>query len=144
MANINETYESKYISAPDIKGREVTITIDRVEPAEMQDGTKKLCVYFRGAKKGLLLNKTNAMNIASLYGPETDNWIGQAITIGTSWVDFQGKSTEAIRVRPIQPRGNGPVDHQAPPQHAAQPPARQAEPNAYSQARPDLDDEIPF
>ena len=29
----------------------------------------------------MLLNRTNAMIIASLYGPETDSWLGKAVTV---------------------------------------------------------------
>jgi len=132
--DINQLYPSDYLKAADLQGRDVTVTIERIEVVTMTDGQPKPCVYFKGKQKGLLLNKTNAMNIASLYGPNTDGWVGQPIVLGTSWVDFQGKSVEAIRVRPkrVQPQ-----DHQAP----AQPQQRQA-PAASSDDY--LDDAIPF
>ena len=144
MVDISQVYSGgNYLKAEDLHGREATVTIASAEVVKLDDGMK-VCLYFQGKEKGLLLNKTNSTTIAALYGSQTDHWIGKPITIGMSWVDYQGKQVQAIRVRTIRPLGNGPADHQAPPQHAAQPPARQAEPNAYSQARPDLDDEIPF
>lgn len=139
--DINEIYSGNYLKAADLQGREVNVVIDRVERAEMQDGQIKACVYFQGKEKGLLLNKTNAMNISSLYGSNTNGWSGQPLTLGTSWVDFQGKSVEAIRVRPRAPAMNGgAVDPQAPPGHQ---PQQQAEPQS-APAHPDLDDEVPF
>ena len=60
----------------------------------------KVVVYFKGKDKGLPLNKTNANNIALAYGMETDRWLDKEIILFTAVVDFQGKSVEAIRVRP--------------------------------------------
>ena len=140
--DVNNIYGGGFLKAADLQGREVTVTIDRVELVELDDG-KKLCLHFKGKDKGLLLNKTNSVNVASMYGPQTDGWLGKPVTIGTSWVDFQGKSVEALRIRPRTPRANGGHDYQAPPQHQ---PQRQPAPppQDYAQARSDLDDEIPF
>jgi hypothetical protein len=91
----------------------------------------------------MVLNKTNANNIALAYGEETDDWRDQEIILFEAMVDFQGKTVPAIRVK-------GPVkNRQAPARQMAtaendrdpQPPMRQ---QASTQARPDLDDEIPF
>jgi hypothetical protein len=40
-----------------------------------------MVVYFQGKQKGLVTNKTNANNIAALYGDDTDDWIGQKIML---------------------------------------------------------------
>lgn len=136
--DINSVFPSNYIKADDLKGRDVTVIIERVDVVTMDDKKVKPCVYFRGKEKGLLLNKTNSMNIAEIYGPETGGWIGQPIVIGPSWVDFQGKSTLSIRVRPIRPA--------TPTQHAAAV-AAQAPIPAPAQPNPNADaydDEIPF
>ena len=56
-------------------------------------------LYFRGAKKGMVLNKTNGGRIAEMYGPTTENWAGQPVTV---WfdpsVEYAGKRTGGLRV----------------------------------------------
>jgi hypothetical protein len=84
----------------------------------------------QGKDKGLVLNKTNANNIAAVYGDDTDDWIGGGIQLFPTMVDYQGRSVEAIRVR-VAPR------------KAASAP--QPKPMAESrQTGDDLDDSIPF
>jgi hypothetical protein len=138
--DVNSIYGGGFLKAADLQGREVTVTIDRVELVELDDG-KKLCLHFKGKDKGLLLNKTNSVNVASMYGPQTDGWLGKPVTIGTSWVDFQGKSVEALRIRPRAPQ----PDHQAPAQYQPQPQAAPVHHGAPAPAPAhDFEDEIPF
>lgn len=131
--NVNDAFPSKYIKADDLQGREVTVTIDRVEMENIGQGQnqdRKPVAYFQGKQKGLVLNKTNSMNIASVYGPETSGWTGRQVTLFSAWVDYQGKSVQAVRVRPAFAQGQqAPVAPSArPPQQAPaqMPPARQA------------------
>lgn len=96
---LNDVFPSKYVKAADLKGREVTVVIASVDIEKIGDD-RKLVVYFQGKEKGLVTNKTNANRISLLYGEDTDGWIGKEIMLGTDFVDFQGKSVEAIRVKP--------------------------------------------
>lgn len=103
--NINEAFPSKFLSAEDLQGREITVIMDHVIMEEVGNGNDKKTkpvLYFRGKQKGLALNKTNSTNIAAIYGPNTDTWQGQPVILFTAWVDYQGKSVQAIRVRPGQ------------------------------------------
>lgn len=130
--NINEAFPSKYLKASDLQGGTPTVTIDRVE-MEMMGDDRKMVVYFHGKQKGLVTNKTNANNIATLYGDDTDDWIGQKIMLVEAMVDFQGKSVPAIRIR-------GPKTQQT-----ARPPVRQSSAEmGQRQADPAMDDEIPL
>jgi hypothetical protein len=65
----------------------------------------KPIVFFQGAEKGLVLNKTNANTIAGMYSPETSNWIGKQVTLFPTQVDFQGRQVAAIRVRLVHAGG---------------------------------------
>lgn len=96
---LNDVFPSKYVKAADLKGREITVVIANVEVEKIGDD-RKMVVYFQGKEKGLVTNKTNANRIALLYGEDTDEWHGKEIVLGTDFVDFQGKSVEAIRVKP--------------------------------------------
>lgn len=137
--NINDAFPSKYLKADDLQGREITVSIDHVMMEKVGDDNK-MCLYFRGKQKGIICNKTNAMNIATVYGTDTNNWIGQALILFPAWVDFQGKSVQAIRVRPGQAGGMASGgQQQRQPQNPPQPPQQN---NGNGSA--DLDDDIPF
>lgn len=97
--NINDAFPSNYLKAADLKGNEPVVTISHITTEKMGEDDK-LVLYFKGKEKGVVLNKTNATNIASMYGPETDDWQGKKVKLVVAWVDFQGRSVEAIRVRP--------------------------------------------
>lgn len=111
--NVNEVFPSNYLKAADLQGKEIPVLIDRVE-MESFGQDQKAIVYFRNKQKGVVLNKTNAMNIAGAYGNDTDGWVNQPVVLFSVWTDFQGKSVQAIRIRP------GTVGQQKappPPQH---------------------------
>jgi arabinogalactan endo-1,4-beta-galactosidase len=128
--NINEAFPSNYLKAADLQGRQVLVRMDRVE-YEMIGNDKKLILYFEGKEKGMVLNKTNANNIAHIYGDDTTEWRGAEIVLFEAMVDFQGKTVPAIRVRP--------------PQKKAAPPQRKpAMAEAEGDPRGDMDDAIPF
>ena len=99
---INEAFPSNYLKAADLQDREVTVTMADVKMEKLGDDNRPV-LYFKGKEKGLVLNKTNANNIASRYGDDTEEWFGQQITLYPAMVDFQGRSTEAIRVRIPKP-----------------------------------------
>ena len=102
--NINEAFPSKYLKAADLQGHTVNVTISNVVKEDIGKGEEKLILYFQGKQKGMVLNKTNANNIATLYGPETEEWIGQPIVIFEAMVDFQGKTVPALRIRAPLPK----------------------------------------
>lgn len=133
---ISTAFPSTYLKAADLQGHNVKVTMGHVAMEDI-GGDHKPVLYFQGKEKGMVVNKTNANNISQAYGDDTDNWVGKEIVLFSTWVDFQGKSVEAIRVRPPQPKdmadaAQAPADHQAP----AQP--------AGNGGGVTLDDEIPF
>lgn len=100
---VSDAFPSNYIAASDLDGNNVTVTMKSVELEKVGDDNKPV-VYFKGKAKGLILNKTNAKNIATVYGDDMDDWEGQEIVLFPAMVDFQGKTVEAIRVRAPQPK----------------------------------------
>jgi hypothetical protein len=97
----------------------------------MPDEDDKLVVYFKGAKKGLVLNVTNANMIAEIVGTEEmDEWAGKQIVLYPARVDFKGKRVPAVRVDYPTANNNKPAVPAAAP-----PPS----PAAY-----DPDDDVPF
>lgn len=130
--NINEAFPSNYLKASDLKGTTPTVTMSHVTSEQMGDD-RKLVLYFQGKDKGMVLNKTNANNIATIYGPETEQWQGKKVVLAVAWVDFQGRSVEAIRVRPPHYQQSD-AEHQV----------RQNMPASQPRETADLDDDIPF
>lgn len=145
--DVNAMYPSEYLKASDLQGKDHTVTIQgiKMEKIGRDDEPAKPVLYFRGAKKGLVLNRTNANTVAEIYGTETNFWMGKPITLGVSWVDFQGRQVEAIRVRP-QMRETG----QAPkgganvlPNAAAPAPAATTDDPLNPDGAPPFDDALP-
>jgi len=127
--NINDAYPSNYLRASDLKGRNIPVVIDRIEQ-EKVGNDNKMVLYFQNKSKGMILNKTNANNIAALYSPETDVWAGRQLIIFEAMVDFKGQTVPALRVRGPQPKD--------------QPRQLQVPPPTTAKMNGDMDDEIPF
>lgn len=142
--HISEAFPSKYLKASDLQGRNVNVKMGRVDQ-EAINGEKKLILFFQGKEKGMVLNKTNANNIAAIYGSETEDWYGKPIVLVEAMVDYQGQSVPAIRVRaprreeqqPPQRRTGGVSDNLRDDPISSGPPAGHP-------ADRDLDDPIPF
>lgn len=107
----SDAYPTKYLSAEDLGDKDITLTIESVELETIGQGAKatdKLVIGFKGAKKSFVVNKTNANTISKVLGSdETDDWIGQRITIGPREVEFQGDMVMSIRVSLKRPTSAG-------------------------------------
>jgi hypothetical protein len=108
MANIDDFYPSKFLRASDLKGKEITVTIDRVEAEEFeQDGVKrpKPVVHFRNSGiKPLVCNKTNCSRLATALGDkDTDAWAGKQVRLYPDMEEFRGQVHEVVRVRRAPP-----------------------------------------
>jgi|SRR5215831_10139167 len=106
--NIDDAFPSKFIKASEVPEEGVTLVIERVEMEDVDGkGARKPVLYFRNAKKGLPLNKTNSNKIKQLFGTqETDQWIGRPITLYRSETDFQGDTVDCTRVRAAKNGGS--------------------------------------
>jgi hypothetical protein len=144
---LSDLYPSKYLKASDLQGKEPMAKIREVKIEEVgSDKERKPVLYFHGSDKAMILNKTNALAIGDHYGDDVATWAGKPIVLYSAWVDFGGKSTQAIRVRvpqALQTRGvpgvpsQAVVEMNAPPAHVAAP---VGEPEQFG----NLDDAIPF
>lgn len=99
MAKADDLYPSRYLKESDLKGRDITLTIDRVEVTKIGED-KKPVAYFEGKQKGLVLNKTMFNAVAKVTGePDSDDWGGHRITIYPTETEFRGDAVACIRVR---------------------------------------------
>lgn len=155
---ISNAYPSKYLRSADIGDKTWRLKIGRVavENVGGENEDHKPVVYFEGAAKGMVLNKTNAEAIAFVHGDETDNWLGKEIEVFTMMVQYQGRSQPGIRVRAMPgqsvPEGGGFKPATPNPQGAetmSQPvtvpiPGSMATTGEVPGGSTDLDDDIPF
>jgi arabinogalactan endo-1,4-beta-galactosidase len=96
---ISTAFPSEYLKAADLQGHNIRVIIDRIEMRDVGDDHKPV-LFFQNKEKGVVLNKTNANNIAIAYGDDTDEWTGKEVILFEAMVDFQGRSVAAIRIRP--------------------------------------------
>ena len=102
MTTVSEAFPSNYLKATDLNNATIKVKIDKVVFEEIgQNKDKKPVVYFHEVKKGLVLNKTNAIGIAATYGDQMEGWTGKEIELFSMMVPFQGQNVPAIRVRTV-------------------------------------------
>tara|TARA_Y100000310_G_scaffold32845_1_gene31079 strand:+ start:308 stop:664 length:357 start_codon:yes stop_codon:yes gene_type:complete len=93
--------EGKHLKAEDLQGNVRRLTIESYHTVSFdgQEG-EKVVLQFVGAKKGLVLNQTNAHRIAENFSTdEVDEWIGKTVAIYPTSTDFAGKRVHCIRVK---------------------------------------------
>jgi hypothetical protein len=99
---ISAAFPSKYLKAPDLQGKQVTVVMSHVTMETIRDDEWPV-LYLKGKEKGLVLNKTNATTIADAFGDDTQDWREGEIVLYETRVDFQGKMVAGIRCR-VPPR----------------------------------------
>ena len=111
-------HPNDYIAAIELKGRDVTLTIAKVERKElkMAGGEKDMCavVHFRETPKMLILNKTNASSLVVLYGSQANDWTDKRVTIYPTKVPCGRETVDAIRIREKVPPAKGAAPSKAP------------------------------
>ena len=116
---VDELFPSKWLKVGDIdEEQDLALTITRYSIEEIgPDKERKPVLYFSETDKGLVLNKTNAETIGSLYGKGLPGWVGKRIALFTTEVTFGGKPRLGIRVRLRPPQA---VKKQPAPQMAVE------------------------
>lgn len=95
----DQAFPSKYLKESDLKGREVTVTIDHVDVEKIGDDEKVVC-YFKGKEKGFVVNKTNFSTIVKVTGQaDSDDWDDHRITLYPSETEYRGEMVACMRVR---------------------------------------------
>ena len=111
MADYRGYFDHEFLFFLDLAGRDVVVEIARIESREVvASGGRKArrpLVFFKGKRKGLVLNATNGRTIADLYGVDADGWIGKRIVLFPDVTNLQGQQVECIRIRPTVPEAPG-------------------------------------
>ena len=97
----DELYPGRFIKSGDLRGRDVNLTISKVEVDDLE-GTKgkqtKGIVHFAETKKGLVLNRTNGECIKAMFGRKIADWIGKRVTLYPKAIESEVADL-AIRVK---------------------------------------------
>lgn len=106
MTTITDLFPSPYLAAGDVETKPV-VTIKAINKKTMKnrDGEDELkpVIFFNELEKGMVLNKTNAEIIASLYGATLEDWTGERVQLHSVMVEAFGKRQPAIRVAEQKP-----------------------------------------
>ena len=99
----HESVASDWLSGIDLAGRTVSVVIAGVEEVTVPEprtgkALRKVAVAFRGARKRLLLNATNAKALAKAFGLETDAWTGKGVLLAPENVPAFGQMHCVVRV----------------------------------------------
>jgi len=102
---VSQMYPKRYASGDDLHGKSLTLTIsvvknEKMRPQPNAPEIEKWVVYFNETKKGIVLNRTLAYQIADILGnEETQAWEGKKITIYSQSITVAGKKVNTIRAR---------------------------------------------
>ena len=100
---ISDIFHGDSLRAADLKGKDVTVTIDGWAIKEFEsDGRpdKKVELRFLETDRTLVLNKTNAGSIVDFLGEDDlDAWKGASITMYPTQTDYAGKRVDCIRIK---------------------------------------------
>jgi hypothetical protein len=108
--NIEDMTQGRFIKRSDVngQGRGVVVTIEGLAlvncAMETEPLDEKWCAVLREfPDKYWVLNRINRVAIAQiLASDETDDWIGrQVLLVDDPTVQFKGKTTGGIRVKPV-------------------------------------------
>ena len=102
--NINDMYPSKYIKSDDLGGQQVPVVVMNITIEEVGDKEHKPVMRFMGKDKGMVLNKTNALACASVWGDDTNSWQGMHAVLLAQPVMFQGKQVMGLALLPKLPQ----------------------------------------
>lgn len=96
----DEAFPSKYLKSPDLQGKAVRVTIDRLEQTKNQQGEPMTLVFFRNKDKALILKPTTWGQIEAVTGEvDTDDWPGKTIILYPDFAEYNHTRFPVIRVR---------------------------------------------
>lgn len=104
MPHFKKLFPTGFIDESDLPEPK-TVTIESVAVEDLQlpgasTKERRVVVSFVGAKKRMVLNKTNAKRIAKMHGKKTEDWTGKEVVL---WFDpsvkFGRETVGGVRVK---------------------------------------------
>ena len=95
----SELYAGQFLKTEDVLSKPFTGTVKSAAVKEMQDGTRRVVIYFDGMARGLVLNKTRYQTVCEIAkSSNTDNWRGLSLRVSAATTSFGGKRVGCIEV----------------------------------------------
>jgi len=95
-------FDYRFVSAEELTG-DTPVTIKAIEQDQAFNGKTEepvTVLKFEEAKKGMVLNKTNAKTLARITkSPFVEDWIGVKIILTSKMVSAFGQEVPAIRIK---------------------------------------------
>ena len=112
--NASELYGSPFLKGSDLQ-RPVKLTISDLEIGEFTDQKsgakqKRVIMGFAGAKKRLVINKTQASVMIAAYGDEMGVWPGKQVILAPG-IAPNGQATVQLSAVPLEPEGDAGADN---------------------------------
>ncbi len=110
---IDDLFPSKYLRGSDLQGHVVNVKISRAAlekfyDQETRSEVEKLVIYFTDKKKGLILGKGLAYQVAEICGSKnTDAWTGKELVLYSEKRLVYGQEKDVIRARAKVESGSG-------------------------------------
>ena len=103
MSDFDDLYGGRFLSSQDVKAP-TSVTSERIEQEAFtrpgEPTRTKAVLYFKGGKKGMVINKTNANVLAAAFGKNLSDWVNKRMTIKSEPTIFGGKPTQGLRLYP--------------------------------------------
>ena len=105
---LEEMFPSRYVKGQDLQGRDLIVTIasvqsERMRPNPQSPELQKFVLYTVEGKKGVVLSKTLASQIARAMGnDDSDDWTGKKVTLYPEPMTVAGVQRVAIRAREVK------------------------------------------
>lgn len=99
--DFDELYPGRFLKAGEFGGRDVNLTITRVQLDELEGNKGKQVkgvLTFRETPKELVLNRTNGECIKAMFGRRLADWVGKRVTLYPQKIESD-LADIAIRVR---------------------------------------------
>jgi hypothetical protein len=102
---LTEMFPKRFATGEDLQGKAVTLTVqgvnsEKMHPQRNAPEVDRWVLYFKETKKGVILSRTLAYQIAGILGSDdTEQWIGKRIMLYPQPMNVAGKQVVAIRAR---------------------------------------------
>jgi hypothetical protein len=94
---------SNYVKADDLRGKDATVTIEKVQSEKLALPGKKpndcAVAYFVNKQKPLILNTTNLRTLRNKFGKRVADWHGKQIVLYPTTTKLRGNTVPCIRIR---------------------------------------------
>lgn len=104
-----ELYPTDHLCAEDLNGQELTVTISEIKKEKVRGDNgneEKLVAYFKGGKKGMVLNVTNLKTLQDLTGKKPseqsmyyEDYVGLKVKLFAKEIKAFGEWMLALRFK---------------------------------------------